>query len=108
MFKILQKTFTTGIATVQYPEAAPVISEQFRGRPEFHFEAWQDARPAAAVCPTGAITIIEDETTRQVTVDYGGPALKSWMLYQFRATSIKNVGSAIATTEDLKGVFLYK
>ena len=71
MFKILQKTFTTGIATVGYPEAAPVVSEHFRGRPEFNFEAWQDARPAAAVCPTGAIAISEDETTRQVTVDYG-------------------------------------
>jgi hypothetical protein len=44
----------------------------------------------------------------QVSVDYAGPALTSGMLYQFRATSIKKGGTAIATTEDLKGVFLYK
>jgi len=43
-----------------------------------------------------------------VTAKYGGEALKSGMIYQFRATSIKNGGSPIATTEDLKGVFVYK
>jgi hypothetical protein len=44
----------------------------------------------------------------QVSVDYAGPKLTSGMIYQFRATSIKKGGTAIATTEDLKGVFLYK
>jgi hypothetical protein len=43
-----------------------------------------------------------------VSVDYGGPALKAGMIYQFRATSIKTGGSPISTTEDLKGVFVYK
>ena len=43
-----------------------------------------------------------------VSVDYGGPPLKAGMIYQFRATSIKNGGSPISTTEDLKGVFVYK
>jgi hypothetical protein len=43
-----------------------------------------------------------------VTAPYGGPALKEGMIYQFRATSIKQSGSAIATTEDLRGVFSYK
>ena len=71
MFKILQKTFTTGIVTAPYPDAAPLISEQFRGRPEFDFAAWRDARPAADVCPTGAIAIHDREDSRQVTVDYG-------------------------------------
>lgn len=41
-----------------------------------------------------------------VEVPYAGPALESGMLYQFRATSIKNNGSPIARTEDLRGVFL--
>jgi hypothetical protein len=45
---------------------------------------------------------------QNVSVDYGGPALKAGMIYQFRATSIKTGGSPIATTEDLKGVFVYK
>lgn len=43
-----------------------------------------------------------------VTVDYAGPTLTSGTLYQFRATSIKLGGTAIAVTEDLRGVFLYK
>jgi hypothetical protein len=34
--------------------------------------------------------------------------LEAGMLYQFRATAIKNGGSPIAITEDLRGVFLYQ
>lgn len=71
MFKILHKTITTRTATVPYPAAEPVISEQFRGRPDFDFRAWQDARPAAAVCPTRAISTREDDGGRQVTIDLG-------------------------------------
>src|SRR5262249_25891577 len=43
-----------------------------------------------------------------VSVTYGGPALQPGMIYQFRATSIKKGGTAISTTEDLRGVFAYK
>jgi Ni,Fe-hydrogenase III small subunit/formate hydrogenlyase subunit 6/NADH:ubiquinone oxidoreductase subunit I len=71
MFKILQKTVTTGIATVAYPDVPAVVSSHFRGRPEFDFPSWRDARPAAEVCPTGAIALSGDDATRRVTVDYG-------------------------------------
>jgi Ni,Fe-hydrogenase III small subunit/ferredoxin len=71
MFKILQKTFRTGIVTTSYPKAAAKISGQFRGRPEFDFEHWREARTAAQVCPTGAITAPEDGDPRGVSVDYG-------------------------------------
>lgn len=43
-----------------------------------------------------------------VEVTYEGPALESGLLYQFRATSIKNNGTPIARTEDLRGVFLFR
>lgn len=43
-----------------------------------------------------------------VTVPYGGPALQSGLLYQFRAVSIKLSGAPICITEDLRGVFLYQ
>jgi Ni,Fe-hydrogenase III small subunit/formate hydrogenlyase subunit 6/NADH:ubiquinone oxidoreductase subunit I len=71
MFKILQKTLATGIATVEYPAQQAVISPNFRGRPAFDFPTWSDARPAAAVCPTGAIALAESNGKRRVTVDYG-------------------------------------
>jgi len=71
MFKILQKTLATGCATVAYPYAPAVVSEHFRGRPEFDLAAWTDARPAAEVCPTGAIAIRDRDGFRRVTVDYG-------------------------------------
>jgi Ni,Fe-hydrogenase III small subunit/formate hydrogenlyase subunit 6/NADH:ubiquinone oxidoreductase subunit I len=80
MFKILQKTVTTGIATVAYPYVPAVVSAHFRGAPAFDFATWRDARPAAGVCPTGAIALevgqADPEGTppansRRVTVDYG-------------------------------------
>ncbi len=44
---------------------------------------------------------------KPATVAYGGPPLTSGMLYQFRATSLKNT-TPLSSTEDLKGVFIYK
>lgn len=46
--------------------------------------------------------------SKPVVVAYGGPALTSGMIYQFRAVSIGKDGVPISMTEDLKGVFLYK
>src|SRR5713226_2946023 len=71
MFKILQKTVSTGIVTVNYPVEPASISERFRGRPSFDFDKWRDARPAAEVCPTGAISLSDKGDSRKVTVDYG-------------------------------------
>src|ERR1039458_9257811 len=71
MFKILQKTVSTGIVTVNYPAEPAKVSERFRGRPSFDFDKWKDARPAADVCPTGAISLSDKRDSRKVTVDYG-------------------------------------
>jgi len=71
MFKILQKTFRTGIVTAGYPVKPAPVSESFRGLPEFDFERWSDARPAASVCPTGAIQVRDEGPIRRVMVDYG-------------------------------------
>src|SRR5882724_6481610 len=71
MFKIIQKTITTGIVTTRYPGEQAQISERFRGRPSFDFGKWTDARPAAEECPTGAISVCDDGESRRVTVDYG-------------------------------------
>src|ERR1017187_9154772 len=50
MFKILQKTVSTGTVTANYPAEPAKISDRFRGRPSFDFDKWKDARPAAEVC----------------------------------------------------------
>jgi Ni,Fe-hydrogenase III small subunit/ferredoxin len=71
MFKIIQKTIATGIVTTKYPGEPAQVSDRFRGRPSFNFEKWKDARPAAEVCPTGAISVCDEGDSRQVTVDYG-------------------------------------
>ena len=71
MFKILQKTVRTGIVTVNYPAEPAKISERFRGRPSFDFDKWRDARTAAEVCPTGAISWADKGDLRKVIVDYG-------------------------------------
>jgi Ni,Fe-hydrogenase III small subunit/formate hydrogenlyase subunit 6/NADH:ubiquinone oxidoreductase subunit I len=71
MFKILRKTAQTGLVTIGYPEGPALVSEHFRGAPRFDFAGWRDARFAAEVCPTEAISIQESGDTRQVTMDYG-------------------------------------
>src|SRR6266581_5013132 len=71
MFKILQKTLSAGIVTANYPAEPAKISDHFRGRPNFDFEKWKDARPAVEVCPTGAISLADKGDSRKVTVDYG-------------------------------------
>src|SRR5260370_7110763 len=71
MFKIIQKTIRAGIVTKAYPAEPVQVSEHFRGRPHFDFEKWTDARPAAEVCPTGAISLCDSDDSRKVTVDYG-------------------------------------
>src|SRR5881628_355722 len=71
MFKIIQKTIRTGVVTTSYPTMAAQVPGAFRGKPLFDFEGWRDARPAAEVCPTEAISIRETGDARTVTVDYG-------------------------------------
>src|ERR1700680_785755 len=71
MFRILHKTFETGIVTIPYPERPTTPSASFRGRPAFDLEKWRDARPAAEVCPTEAITVQDNGEARQVAIDYG-------------------------------------
>jgi Ni,Fe-hydrogenase III small subunit/formate hydrogenlyase subunit 6/NADH:ubiquinone oxidoreductase subunit I len=71
MFRILQKTLKTGTVTANYPADSANVSEHFRGRPNFDFEKWKDARLGAEVCPTGAISLRDAGDMRTVTVDYG-------------------------------------
>lgn len=71
MFKILGQSIRTGVVTNAYPAVPAKLAENFRGRPVFDFKKWRDARPAAGVCPTGAITLQESSSERRVEIDYG-------------------------------------
>jgi Ni,Fe-hydrogenase III small subunit/Pyruvate/2-oxoacid:ferredoxin oxidoreductase delta subunit len=56
MFSVLSKSLNVGVVTTDYPEGPAAFSPHARGVPEIDFEKWTDARPAARVCPTGAIS----------------------------------------------------
>ncbi|MHB8520267.1 MAG: NADH-quinone oxidoreductase subunit NuoB [Limisphaerales bacterium] len=71
MFDILRKSLATGIATTTYPHTPAEVSSLARGRPVIDFANWKDARPAAAVCPTGAIDCAGNPDERSVTLDLG-------------------------------------
>ena len=71
MFEILRKSLATGVVTTSYPEAPAAISSNARGRPEIDFVQWKDARPAATICPTGAIACADADGTRTATLDLG-------------------------------------
>ena len=58
MFKILQKTVRTGIVTTAYPKRpGRAFRAASAARPSSTSPIWRDARPAAEVCPTGAIAV---------------------------------------------------
>ena len=68
MFEILRKSLRTGIVTTSYPETPVEISRFARGRPEIDWHKWEDARPATAACPTGAISY-QDTGKRRIAHD---------------------------------------
>jgi Ni,Fe-hydrogenase III small subunit/formate hydrogenlyase subunit 6/NADH:ubiquinone oxidoreductase subunit I len=71
MFDILRKSFAVGVVTTDYPQTPAEISSRARGRPEIDFANLKDARPAAAVCPTGALACKERNGVRAVSLDLG-------------------------------------
>jgi NADH-quinone oxidoreductase B subunit len=71
MFEILKKSLRTGVVTTSYPASAPEVSSSARGRPEIDFQNWKDARPAARVCPTGAISFTDQDGVRTAGLDLG-------------------------------------
>jgi Ni,Fe-hydrogenase III small subunit/formate hydrogenlyase subunit 6/NADH:ubiquinone oxidoreductase subunit I len=66
MFETLRQSLKVGVVTTSYPRTPPEISSLARGRPEIDWGNWMDARPAAAICPTGAISF-EDANGQRVT-----------------------------------------
>ena len=56
MFETLRQSLKTGVVTTSYPQTPPEVSTRARGKPEIDWANWKDARPASAVCPTGAIS----------------------------------------------------
>jgi Ni,Fe-hydrogenase III small subunit/formate hydrogenlyase subunit 6/NADH:ubiquinone oxidoreductase subunit I len=71
MFEILRNSLNTGVVTTSYPQTPAEVSEFSRGRPEIDWKAWKDARPAARVCPTGAISCADANGVRTASLDLG-------------------------------------
>ena len=71
MFDVLRKSFSTGVVTTAYPKTPAEISSHARGRPEIDWADWKDVRPAAAICPTGAISYEDSNGERTATLDLG-------------------------------------
>jgi Ni,Fe-hydrogenase III small subunit/formate hydrogenlyase subunit 6/NADH:ubiquinone oxidoreductase subunit I len=71
MFEILKKSLATGVVTTRYPATPAEVSSQARGKPEIDFANWKDARPSAAICPTGAIACADENGVRTASLDLG-------------------------------------
>src|SRR6266850_6590074 len=71
MFNILRKSLSTGVVTTSYPEKPPEVSARARGKPEIDWANWKDARPAAKICPTGAISCEDKNDRRSASLDLG-------------------------------------
>src|SRR5882724_7370629 len=71
MFNVLPKSLRIGVVTTAYPEAPAELSARARGRPQIDWSNWKDARPAAAICPTGAISYEDANRERTAILDLG-------------------------------------
>jgi Ni,Fe-hydrogenase III small subunit/formate hydrogenlyase subunit 6/NADH:ubiquinone oxidoreductase subunit I len=71
MFEVLRKSLKTGVVTVRYPDTPAEVSSRARGKPEIDWVNWKDARPAAHICPTGAIESSDANGVRTTTLDLG-------------------------------------
>jgi Ni,Fe-hydrogenase III small subunit/NAD-dependent dihydropyrimidine dehydrogenase PreA subunit len=69
MFNVLRQSQKAGVVTTTYPATPVEVSPRTRGRPEIDWAAWKDARPAAAICPTGAIACADQKDRRTATLD---------------------------------------
>ena len=65
MFEVLRQSLSTGVVTTSYPDTPADVSSHARGKPEIDWANWKDARPATAICPTGAISY-QDSSGRRV------------------------------------------
>jgi hypothetical protein len=100
----------TGALAVVSPGAEDI--EPVSGTPTFSWEddSSEDLYKVEVFDALGNLTwetegVFDPGGGADATVEYGGPALEAGMIYQFRATSIKD-GVPISSTEDLKGVFI--
>jgi Ni,Fe-hydrogenase III small subunit/Pyruvate/2-oxoacid:ferredoxin oxidoreductase delta subunit len=69
MFETLRQSLRIGVITTSYPETPPELSSRARGKPEIDWVSWKDARPAAAVCPTSAISYQDGDGGRTARLD---------------------------------------
>jgi Ni,Fe-hydrogenase III small subunit/formate hydrogenlyase subunit 6/NADH:ubiquinone oxidoreductase subunit I len=69
MFETLRQSFKTGVVTTSYPQTPPEVSTRARGKPEIDWANWKDARPATAICPTGAISYQDANGQRVARLD---------------------------------------
>ncbi len=96
-------------------DVSPDGEEEVTGTPTFHWadDSGEDHYEVRVFDAYGN-QVWEDTSVpgvsgnQGVSVTYAGPPLESGFLYQFRAVSIKQNGSPISATEDLRGVFLYR
>ncbi len=102
----------TGALAVISPGASEI--ETVSGTPTFSWEddSSEDTYTVVVYDALGNLVweeegIVGPGGSDPATVDYGGPDLEPGMIYQFRATSIKD-GVPISSTEDLLGVFIYE
>src|ERR1039457_1812360 len=75
MFETLRQSLKIGVVKTSYPATPAEVSRRARGKPEIDWANWKDARPAAAVCPPGAIECRDESASpnaiRTATLDLG-------------------------------------
>jgi hydrogenase-4 component H len=72
MFKIIKKTFQTGIVTEKYPDIKDDAPEGFRGKPQIFPEQCTLCGDCAKACPSKVIKLEQVENETVLTLSYCG------------------------------------
>jgi Ni,Fe-hydrogenase III small subunit/formate hydrogenlyase subunit 6/NADH:ubiquinone oxidoreductase subunit I len=109
MFDILRQSLRTGVVTTSFPDSPPAVSPGARCHLEIDFAAWRDARPAAGVCPTAAITCADRASVRTVEVDLGKCVFCGLCAEVEPALRLTNLSTlAVTAREKLKATAHYR
>lgn len=105
----------TGAMQIVSPGGGDALDE-VSGTPSFSWKPYSSARSYEIEVFDALGTLVWEkrdvsdvkDASGNIVVPYGGPALVSGRIYQFRAYAKGNLGNRISLTEDLRGLFLYK
>ncbi len=119
MLNIIRRLMNDGVVTNDYPRIVAEPPDGFLGRPVIDFERCTTCDLCAEACPTGAISIIQSNNEKVLSLNYGDcifcgecavacpDAVRMTKEFQLATTTKENLVTRARYKEDGQGVFRF-